>query len=86
MRLCVCVCVFEVDQVHDCDLRCSCSLSVHAPTISDCLLLRLWAWQKTDPMHEEDYRKEFLHVDGSIQESVLWLLQQNSPFGAGVSP
>ena len=39
--------------------------------------------QTNDPMHDEEYRKQFLHVDGSINEGVLWLLQKNNPVGAG---
>jgi len=35
-------------------------------------------------MHEPEYREQFLHVDGSVTESVLKLLQKNNPLGAGV--
>ena len=41
--------------------------------------------QESDPMHDPDYREQFLHPDGSIKESVLKLLQKHNPVGAGVS-
>jgi len=40
--------------------------------------------QEGDPIHDAEYRKQFLHVDGTINEGVLILLQKNNPFGAGV--
>ena len=40
--------------------------------------------QSSDPLHDAAYRKEFLHVDGTITEAVLKLLQKNNPMGSGV--
>jgi hypothetical protein len=42
--------------------------------------------QESDPLHDPDYREAFLHVDGSITEKVLMMLQEHSPVSAGVRP
>ena len=41
--------------------------------------------QESDPLHDPDYREAFLHVDGSITEKVLMMLQDHNPVSAGVS-
>ena len=41
--------------------------------------------QQSDPLHDPDYREAFLHVDGSITEKVLMMLQEHSPVSSGVS-
>jgi len=40
--------------------------------------------QSADPLHDSQYRQQFLHVDGTITEAMLKLLQENNPMGGGV--
>jgi hypothetical protein len=40
--------------------------------------------QSADPLHDSQYRQQFLHVDGTITEAMLRLLQENNPMGGGV--
>jgi len=40
-------------------------------------------FQQSDPLHDPDYREAFLHVDGSITEKVLMMLQEHSPVSSG---
>ncbi|EKX42438.1 hypothetical protein GUITHDRAFT_111412 [Guillardia theta CCMP2712] len=39
-----------------------------------------------DPIKQKEYKEQFLHVDGTINEKVLLMIQQYSPISAGAVP
>eukprot|EP00960_Hanusia_phi_P019965 589341-Hanusia_phi.AAC.1 len=39
-----------------------------------------------DPIKQKEYKEQFLHVDGTINEKVLLMIQQYSPLSAGAVP